>query len=426
MPYFKIKEELSIDKSCVLRGNRVIIPRVLQREVLEELHETHPGIVKMKRFARSYVWWRSLDFDRKSIVRECTSCQQERQKPLKSDLRPWAFPEGVWQRLHIDYAEPTCGRYILVLIDSYSKWIEAIPVAHPNSLCTIEALGNIFATHVLPVSVVSDNASCFSSYEFKFFLKANGIKQILVSAYHPSSNGMAERAVKTVEEGIRKLKEGTINSKLMRFLSRYRITPHETTQRSPAELLLRRQPRTRLDQLRPRIEQDVMSAQDRQVRNYNKHCHTRIFEEGQSASVVNFGRGERWLEGIITKKRGPLTYEVELKDGRVLKRHIDHIIYRQSADNKNDNICPPEKQFTSEKMERPIVIKRDLQQQREEQQRADGSFMDTMEKAMEDSSQNEHIGAVEDEKDLTKETSHNRQILRRSTRVKNKPDYFHF
>ena len=172
LPYFKFKEELSVDKSCLLRGNRVVIPRLLQQTVLKELHDIYPGIIKVKRIARSYVWWPSINLDIEATVRECTICLQERQGPPKSFLRPWQFPEGPWQRLHIDYAEPVSGRYLLILIDSYSKWIEALPVTHANSISTIEALGQVFATHGLPVTIVSDNASCFSSVEFKSFLQS--------------------------------------------------------------------------------------------------------------------------------------------------------------------------------------------------------------------------------------------------------------
>ena len=68
-----------------------------------------------------------------------TSVNRRNQKPPKANLRPWEFPDGPWHRIHIDFAEPTAGTYILVLIDPYSNWIEAVHVKHPNSMCTIEA-----------------------------------------------------------------------------------------------------------------------------------------------------------------------------------------------------------------------------------------------------------------------------------------------
>ena len=68
-------------------------------------------------------------------------------------------------------------------------------------------------------------------------MEQNGIKHTTTSPYHPSSNGLAERAVQTVKHGISKL-EGTIECRLARFLFNYRVTPQSTTELSPAELLI--------------------------------------------------------------------------------------------------------------------------------------------------------------------------------------------
>jgi transposase InsO family protein len=55
--------------------------------------------------------------------------------------------------------------------------------------------------------------------------KHNGMKHITSSLYHPSSNGLAECAVRTVKEGLVKMKEGSIVDRLSRFLLSYRNIP---------------------------------------------------------------------------------------------------------------------------------------------------------------------------------------------------------
>ena len=98
---------------------------------------------------------------------------------------------------------------------------------------------------------MTDNGAVFTSDEFEDFLKTNGVTHTRTAPYHPASNGLAERAVQTFKQGIKRIQGGSLETRLSRFLFKYRITPHTTTGRSPAELLLGRQPRSRLDLLHP-------------------------------------------------------------------------------------------------------------------------------------------------------------------------------
>jgi len=93
---------------------------------------------------------------------------------------------------------------ILVVIDARSKWIEAYPMATANAGTTIQQLRQLFAQFGIPQSIVSDNGPQFAAVEFENFCKLNGIHHIRVAPYHPSSNGLAERAVKIVKQGLKK------------------------------------------------------------------------------------------------------------------------------------------------------------------------------------------------------------------------------
>ena len=91
---------------------------------------------------------------------------------------------------------------LLVIIDSHSKWSEVHIASMATSEITIEHLRRTFSTHGIRDTIVSDNASCFTSNAFVHFCIMNGIKYITSAPYHPSTNGMAERAVQTVKEGL--------------------------------------------------------------------------------------------------------------------------------------------------------------------------------------------------------------------------------
>ena len=70
---------------------RVIVPAKLQPRILSELHFTHPGIVKMKLLASSYVWWYKIDQDIEEVVRTCENGAAQRSLPPKAPLHSWPW-----------------------------------------------------------------------------------------------------------------------------------------------------------------------------------------------------------------------------------------------------------------------------------------------------------------------------------------------
>ena len=75
-PYFHRKIQLTIHQGCILRGLRVIIPQSLRKQVVEEVHSAHAGVVRMKSLARRHVWWPQIDQDIEKQAKECQPCQE--------------------------------------------------------------------------------------------------------------------------------------------------------------------------------------------------------------------------------------------------------------------------------------------------------------------------------------------------------------
>ena len=149
----------------------------------------------------------------------------------------------------------------------HSKWIEAQVVNSTTSQNTIDQLRILFATHGLPEVLVSDNGTSFTSAEFMEFMKRNGIHHVRTSPYHPSSNGLAERAV----EGLKKSgNSGSLEYQLARLLFQYRITPHSMTGVAPAELLFNREIRSHMhiSQVQPDLSSHIESKQLAQKRQH--------------------------------------------------------------------------------------------------------------------------------------------------------------
>ena len=269
--------------------------------MLDELHEIHPGMCRMKALARDFTWWPGMDVEIEEMVRHCDTCQKNQTNPGAAPSHPWEYARAPWERLHIDHGGPVGGKLFLVVVDSYSKWVEAEIVSSTSSEVTIATLRKLFATHGLPAVIVSDNAPGFSSEEMASFMSRNGIRHVFSAPYHPASNGQAEATVKKVKAGLLNLGEGDIETRVCRILFRDHITPQTTTGHSPAELLFNRRLRSALTLLRPNVG---MSLRAKQVEEMRK---TRTFQLGDAVLSKNFGRGEQWLPGIVAEVLGQQT-----------------------------------------------------------------------------------------------------------------------
>jgi len=182
-PYQNHKTEL---KSPCRMSNVIVVPLPRRAKIMEQLHDCHPGMSRMKNLARSFVWWPGIDQDIEDMVKACVPCQRTRHLPPPAPLQPWEWPARPWARLHLDYAGPLLGHMLLILVDAHSKWMEVKLVKTATSSTTIEHLRNIFATHGLPEMLVTDNASYFTSQEFQDFNKLNGIRHVTSAPYHPT------------------------------------------------------------------------------------------------------------------------------------------------------------------------------------------------------------------------------------------------
>ena len=328
-PYKVRQNELSTENECLLWGTRVIIPQTLQGDVLKLLHETHVGVARMKAQAREWLWWHQIDSDIEKMVKTCYQCQVHAKQPGKAPLHPWDWPSEAWERIHMDFAGPFMGKMFLLIVDAHSKWMDVKIMTKITASDTILELRDVFASMGLPRAIVTDNGPTFTSDEFRNFVSANGVKHITVSPYHPSSNGLAERAVQTFKGAMVKLPKGCLREKVCRFLTKYRSIPHSTTGVSPAELIFGRKIRTHLDLLHPTLHDKVQKQQLSQKSNFDKSTMSRDIGVEDTVFVRNYDRNasryDKWVPGVITERTGPLSYEVRTPSQGVVRRHQDQI-----------------------------------------------------------------------------------------------------
>ncbi|XP_017881808.1 uncharacterized protein K02A2.6-like, partial [Ceratina calcarata] len=301
-PYWGKRVELNTEKNSVLWGYRVIIPKSLQTRVLEELHSSHLGVVKMKMIARSYFWWPGLDREIENVANSCMICLRERKKPQQVPLSTWPWPDRVWQRIHSDLLGPVEGKMFLIVIDAHSKWPEVVDMGQcTQSIRLIKEFRKIFSRHGLPKHVVTDCGPQYASQEFKKFLEENGIRQSFAPPKHPATNGAAENFVGTFKDKVKKIMKGGVSLEraVDLFLMEYRSTEHCSTGRSPAWMMYKRELRTRFDLLKPTADENVYIKQAGQIRSVDGKRKFSV-EVGDAVMVDDYRIGkDKRVEGVV-------------------------------------------------------------------------------------------------------------------------------
>ncbi len=164
-PFWFRRTELSTQDGCILWGSRIVIPPPGRQRLLQELHDRHAGMSRMKSLARSFMWWPNMDKEIEQMVRTCTECQVNSSSPPVAPLHPWKWPTRPWARLHLDFEGPFQKEMFLIVIDSHSKWLEVFQMSSTTSHAVIQRLRTVFAQFGLPTTArISQAASSRNSF----------------------------------------------------------------------------------------------------------------------------------------------------------------------------------------------------------------------------------------------------------------------
>ena len=309
---------------CLLFEHRVVIPESIRKSILTDLHAGHLGIVKMKGLARSFVFWPGIDHDIEQTAKSCFDCARFSRAPPQYNEHHWEYPKAPWERIHVDYAGPIFGSMLLIVTDAFSKWLEVKITQSASTAATVRILDELFATYGVPTTIVSDNGTCFTSVEFKEFLKNVGVKfHKRIAPYHPATNGQAERYVQTVKNGLKAMNttSNSLQSNLNIFLRQYRKSPHSTTGQSPSWLFLGRELRSRLNLV---IPDDICTKITQKQQLQCEHSPRSFYPSQNVIFLSGNPRMDRWIQGTIVRRLGDLHYEINFR-GRLFKRHINQI-----------------------------------------------------------------------------------------------------
>ncbi len=237
--YFKEKNSNTLRK--VIRNDEEKINLTLQA------HEIgHEGIFKTyNRLKRDY-YWTNMILDVKYIVRTCKRCQLFR--PQKGNILTEDLPTKPgypFTKVGLDIIGPLPttihgNKYIVVLVDYLTKWVEAEPTGNIESEDIIQFLMKVFSRHGIPEILITDNGPQFRSDKIKSFLDLYGVYVHFTAVYHPESNGEVENRNKEIGKYLRLLcnkNSERWDEILPSALWALRTCKNETTKFSSFELL---------------------------------------------------------------------------------------------------------------------------------------------------------------------------------------------
>ena len=165
VPYFSVRDELTVQDGVVFRGERVLIPCSLRPSIKARIHASHMGVESCLRRARECVFWPGMSGEVKQLIEACETCRKYQISQPRESLMPHEVPTRPWQKVGVDLFEMHKKEY-LVCVDYYSNFFEVDPMTSTTASAVIKKLKNHFARYGCPDTVVADNGPQFLSKEF--------------------------------------------------------------------------------------------------------------------------------------------------------------------------------------------------------------------------------------------------------------------
>lgn len=346
---------------------RIVVPKDLVPLLFKYFHESpvggHLGVFKTREKIRQHFIWQGMDNQIRKYVRNCEICAQS--KPNQNSRVGFLASKTVDQpleKMYIDFVGPLPrskegNRFILVCIDAFTRFVWLIPTGSATTKIVIKKLRGIFGTFGPPGTLVSDNATTFTSEEFSRFCHGLGIKHITTTPYYPNPS-YAERMNRNLRSALIAYhhKDHSLWDRSLPWLTlAFNTAKHETHLSTPARLLLGYSIRTPLsnlwsvddllpDRITPeqvirqwrRARDNIRRAHQQQAQRYNAGRQPNQYRVGDRVFVRNFSgtskASEKRTKKLMLRYTGPFEIvefltpvSVRLKDLKTSKEVRAHV-----------------------------------------------------------------------------------------------------
>ena len=168
--------------NVILKGSRIVIPPLLQLDILQCILEGPFWEEKCKWRAQKVLFWPQMNKNIKVMWQKCKTCSKYAPSKPKELMILHEVPTYPWQKLGTDLFKPIKVTWLLQIIIHYGQMF----------IC-LHASKQTFAQHGLHQIISFDNGPPFSSRVFQDFAKVWEVTLQTSSSYHPQSNGLADQ-----------------------------------------------------------------------------------------------------------------------------------------------------------------------------------------------------------------------------------------
>ena len=190
-----------------------IIPEIFVPVILRLVHDMpsagHPGRDRTLQAARKAYYWPTMRIDIENYVSKCVSCAQHKGTANRpAPILEYPLPERPWDIVSMDLLQlPKSqygSQYLLVCVDHFSRFTVLSPLKDKSAKSVAHALvTQLFCPYSTPRVLLSDNGTEFRNEILQGICSQYNIKHTYTVAYHPSSNGLVERANRKILDALR-------------------------------------------------------------------------------------------------------------------------------------------------------------------------------------------------------------------------------
>ena len=391
----KVKDQTEFaGKLLVRKGeeNRLFAPESIRSQLLYLAHDHplagHQGTKPTLERLRGSWYWPEMEEEAERYCKGCQICLTvnlpSHRKPAPMGRLPDA--RGFNERVHADLLGPLPRdqgyRYLLVMRDAYTRWVELIPLQDKTAESVVSGvMGGWISRHGAMKELFTDQGKEFVNQSFQELGRKLAVGHQTTLAYHPQANGLVERTNRSILAYLRKHLEGTNMwvELLPSLLHSLNTTWHSSLNRTPYQMVYGRKPRTTIDpidvtndgryaedpfgrlfyqhtsliQSRMKQQEEVWRAQKAA---FDKRAKEKVIKEGDTVYLERPHTGNQFQKFqplyrgpfVVTKILADNVLKLTSREGKHVKAHVNRVKLASFVDQALDQVKERPEEETEE------------------------------------------------------------------------------